>query len=31
VNEGIADMKAGRMKPFREAFAEAEARLGIRR
>jgi PHD/YefM family antitoxin component YafN of YafNO toxin-antitoxin module len=31
VNEGIADMNAGRSKPFREAFAEMEQRLGIQR
>ncbi len=31
VNEGLADVKAGRTRPFREAFAEAEGRLGIRR
>jgi PHD/YefM family antitoxin component YafN of YafNO toxin-antitoxin module len=31
VNEGIADVTAGRTRPFREAFAEAERRLGIRR
>jgi PHD/YefM family antitoxin component YafN of YafNO toxin-antitoxin module len=31
VNEGLADVNAGRTRPFREAFAEAELRLGIRR
>ncbi|QMV18245.1 type II toxin-antitoxin system prevent-host-death family antitoxin [Granulicella sp. 5B5] len=31
VNEGLADVEAGRTRPFREAFAEAELRLGIRR
>jgi len=31
VNEGIAAVKAGKTRPAREAFAEAELRLGIRR
>jgi len=31
VNEGIAAAKAGKTRPVREAFAEAELRLGIRR
>jgi PHD/YefM family antitoxin component YafN of YafNO toxin-antitoxin module len=31
INEGLADVAAGRTKPFREAFAESEQRLGIRR
>lgn len=31
VNEGLADIDAGRTKPFREAFAESQRRLGIRR